>query len=66
MTAAGGGERLGEVLRVLRACGPGTEELDADQILDVLWLARRLPADAGAPLSPQPPPPRPQPAPPPA
>ncbi|WP_225826618.1 SAV_2336 N-terminal domain-related protein [Streptomyces naphthomycinicus] len=44
---AGGGERLAEVLRVLTACG---RELDADQVLDVLWLARRLPADACAPL----------------
>ncbi|MGP4010167.1 SAV_2336 N-terminal domain-related protein [Streptomyces sp. 4N124] len=43
-----GGERLGEVLRVLRACG---HDLDADQVLDVLWLARRLPAGEVAPLT---------------
>ncbi|GAA2550147.1 MULTISPECIES: SAV_2336 N-terminal domain-related protein [Streptomyces] len=42
-----GGARLGEVLRVLRACG---QDLDADQVLDVLWLARRLPAGTVAPL----------------
>ncbi|MGW3466761.1 hypothetical protein ACWDE9_47855, partial [Streptomyces olivaceoviridis] len=58
----GGGERLAEVLRVLAACG---HELDADQVLDVLWLARRLPPDAGAPLlrEPSPPPARPAPDP---
>ncbi|MFE6284997.1 SAV_2336 N-terminal domain-related protein [Streptomyces sp. NPDC057877] len=43
----GGGARLGDVLRVLRACG---RELDADQVLDVLWLARRLPGGDAAPL----------------
>ncbi|MDO0935761.1 SAV_2336 N-terminal domain-related protein [Streptomyces sp. DG2A-72] len=43
-----GGERLGEALRVLRACG---HDLDADQVLDVLWLARRLPAGKVAPLT---------------
>ncbi|WBB62442.1 SAV_2336 N-terminal domain-related protein [Streptomyces sp. WMMC500] len=43
----GGGERLAEALRVLTACGC---ELDADQVLDVLWLASRLPASAQAPL----------------
>ncbi|WP_051095183.1 SAV_2336 N-terminal domain-related protein [Streptomyces sp. LaPpAH-108] len=43
----GGGERLSEVLRTLAGCGL---DLDADQILDVLWLARRLPSDADAPL----------------
>jgi len=63
---AGGGERLGEVLRILHACGFGTRELDADQILDVLWLARRLPVGADAPLSAQPAPPRPPSAPEPA
>ncbi|MEU2060608.1 SAV_2336 N-terminal domain-related protein [Streptomyces sp. NPDC013455] len=62
MTVAGGGERLAEVLRVLAACG---HDLDADQVLDVLWLARRLPADAAAPLlrEPSPPPARPAPEP---
>ncbi|WP_151477120.1 SAV_2336 N-terminal domain-related protein [Streptomyces albicerus] len=44
---ARGGERLAEALRVLGACG---QDLDADQVLDVLWLARRLPASAAAPL----------------
>ncbi|MEU9204013.1 SAV_2336 N-terminal domain-related protein [Streptomyces sp. NPDC048332] len=44
---AGGGARLAEALRVLSACG---HELDADQLLDVLWLARSLPAGPGAPL----------------
>ncbi|OSZ59308.1 hypothetical protein OQI_16940 [Streptomyces pharetrae CZA14] len=43
-----GGEPLAEALRVLRACG---HDLDADQVLDVLWLARRLPAGPAAPLS---------------
>ncbi|WP_285565224.1 SAV_2336 N-terminal domain-related protein [Streptomyces sp. RTGN2] len=43
----GGGARLAEALRVLSACG---HELDADQLLDVLWLARSLPAGPGAPL----------------
>ncbi|MEU5221356.1 SAV_2336 N-terminal domain-related protein [Streptomyces toyocaensis] len=42
-----GGERLGEVLRLLGAC---RLDLDADQVLDVLWLARRLPPDTEAPL----------------
>ncbi|WP_328449069.1 SAV_2336 family protein [Streptomyces sp. NBC_00386] len=45
---AGEGERLGEALRVLAA---GGQELDADLVLDVLWLARRLPATDAAPLS---------------
>ncbi|MDX2961849.1 SAV_2336 N-terminal domain-related protein [Streptomyces acidiscabies] len=62
----GGGERLDEVLRILRACGYGMRELDADQILDVLWLARRLTANTDAPLSPRPASPLPQPPPPPA
>ncbi|MFE7044093.1 SAV_2336 N-terminal domain-related protein [Streptomyces atratus] len=43
----GGGVRLAEALRVLSACG---HDLDADQLLDVLWLARSLPAGPGAPL----------------
>ncbi|MEU9607514.1 SAV_2336 N-terminal domain-related protein [Streptomyces sp. NPDC048057] len=44
------GERLTAALRVLRACG---HDLDADQVLDVLWLARLLPpSDARAPLVP--------------
>ncbi|MBZ6228397.1 SAV_2336 N-terminal domain-related protein [Streptomyces olivaceus] len=43
----GGGERLGEVLRLLGGC---RVDLDAGQLLDVLWLARRLPAGAEAPL----------------
>ncbi|MFF2009280.1 SAV_2336 N-terminal domain-related protein [Streptomyces sp. NPDC058195] len=43
----GDGARLAEALRVLSACG---HELDADQLLDVLWLARSLPAGPGAPL----------------
>ncbi|MFF1406302.1 SAV_2336 N-terminal domain-related protein [Streptomyces sp. NPDC058294] len=60
MTVAGGGERLTEVLRVLAACG---HDLDADQVLDVLWLARRLPAGPDAPLLREPPPPAGQPAP---
>ncbi|MFD5267071.1 SAV_2336 N-terminal domain-related protein [Streptomyces sp. NPDC058335] len=47
MSGSGGGARLAEVLRVLRA---GGRELDAGQVLDVLWLARRLPAGAAAPL----------------
>ncbi|MFJ5532671.1 SAV_2336 N-terminal domain-related protein [Streptomyces sp. NPDC093261] len=42
-----GGERLSEVLRTLAGCGL---DLDADQILDVLWLARRLPTGADTPL----------------
>lgn len=45
---AGGGARLAEALRVLSACG---HELDADQLLDVLWLARSLPAGPGAPFT---------------
>ncbi|MET7643134.1 SAV_2336 N-terminal domain-related protein [Streptomyces sp. NPDC005426] len=49
---AGGGARLAEALRVLSACG---RELDADQLLDVLWLARSLPAGPGAPLHRDPP-----------
>ncbi|MFF4348084.1 SAV_2336 N-terminal domain-related protein [Streptomyces sp. NPDC001530] len=58
---AGGGDRLAEALRVLGACG---QDLDADQVLDVLWLARRLPATDAAPLNrglraAQEPPPRP-------
>ncbi|WP_051828049.1 SAV_2336 N-terminal domain-related protein [Streptomyces bicolor] len=48
MTEAGGGGRLGELLRVLSASG---QELDADQVLDVLWLARRVPGGADAPLA---------------
>ncbi|AVH56954.1 MULTISPECIES: SAV_2336 N-terminal domain-related protein [Streptomyces] len=44
---AGGGERLAQALRVLGAAG---HDLDADQVLDVLWLARRLPATEDAPL----------------
>ncbi|MER5194855.1 SAV_2336 N-terminal domain-related protein [Streptomyces sp. NPDC002755] len=43
-----GGSGLAEALRVLRACG---HDLDAEQVLDVLWLARRLPAGPDAPLS---------------
>ncbi|MFF3203165.1 SAV_2336 N-terminal domain-related protein [Streptomyces sp. NPDC002962] len=43
-----GGIGLAEALRVLRACG---HDLDAEQVLDVLWLARRLPAGPDAPLS---------------
>ncbi|MFF8715915.1 SAV_2336 N-terminal domain-related protein [Streptomyces sp. NPDC015184] len=42
-----GGARLAEALRVLSA---GGHELDADQLLDVLWLAHRLPRGPGAPL----------------
>ncbi|MFG2541104.1 SAV_2336 N-terminal domain-related protein [Streptomyces sp. NPDC048594] len=42
-----GGERLAEALRLLGVC---RVDLDADQVLDVLWLARRLPAGAEAPL----------------
>ncbi|MGV9311082.1 SAV_2336 N-terminal domain-related protein [Streptomyces sp. NPDC003691] len=43
------GARLGELLGVLRAAG---RELDAEQVLDVLWLARLLPAAApDAPLA---------------
>ncbi|MGW2486199.1 SAV_2336 N-terminal domain-related protein [Streptomyces sp. NPDC001606] len=53
MTVPGGGERIAEVLRVLAACG---RDLDAEQVLDVLWLARRLPAGADAPLLREPPP----------
>ncbi|MFC8076421.1 SAV_2336 N-terminal domain-related protein [Streptomyces sp. NPDC057307] len=44
---AGGAGRLAEALRVLTACG---HQLDTDQILDVLWLAHRLPAGSHAPL----------------
>ncbi|MFE7904448.1 SAV_2336 N-terminal domain-related protein [Streptomyces albogriseolus] len=44
---AGGGARLTEALQVLSACGV---DLDADQILDVLWLARRFPAGPSAPI----------------
>ncbi|MBK3581861.1 hypothetical protein JHN63_50605, partial [Streptomyces sp. MBT65] len=63
MTVAGGeDERFGEALRVLAACG---HDLDADQILDVLWLARRLPVGEDAPLRPEPSADR-HPAPPPA
>ena len=51
MTVAGGEERFGEALRVLAACG---HDLDADQILDVLWLARKLPVSEDAPLRPEP------------
>ncbi|MEV0239919.1 SAV_2336 N-terminal domain-related protein [Streptomyces sp. NPDC050674] len=54
---AGGGARLTEALRVLSACG---QELDAEQVLDVLWLARRLPAGPTAPLSHTPHPARPE------
>lgn len=50
--AGGGGERLDDVLRVLAACG---HDLDVDQVLDVLWLARRLPVGEDAPLLPEPP-----------
>ncbi|MGW3090648.1 SAV_2336 N-terminal domain-related protein [Streptomyces sp. NPDC001108] len=57
MTVSGDGARLAEALRVLSACG---HELDADQLLDVLWLARSLPAGPGAPLRRE----RPEPAPP--
>ncbi|MFJ3639546.1 SAV_2336 N-terminal domain-related protein [Streptomyces sp. NPDC090108] len=59
---AGGGDRLAEALRVLSACG---HDLDAGQLLDVLWLARLLPAGAGAPLRQEAPeePPEPEPAP---
>ncbi|WP_330461127.1 SAV_2336 family protein [Streptomyces sp. NBC_00820] len=53
---AGGGDRLAEALRVLSACG---HDLDAHQVLDVLWLARRLPVGAGAPLRQESPSPRP-------
>lgn len=56
MTVAGGGERFGDALRILAACG---HDLDADQILDVLWLARRLPVGENAPLRAEPPAPRP-------
>jgi MinD-like ATPase involved in chromosome partitioning or flagellar assembly len=42
-----GGDRLAEVLRVLRGCGL---DLDADQVLDVLWLARRVPTGEDASL----------------
>ncbi|MBC7268064.1 MAG: hypothetical protein H5T76_04980 [Streptomyces sp.] len=62
-----GGASLADVLRVLRECG---RELDADQVLDVLWLARRLPAGDSAPLhevlrpaAPEPPAPQPAAAP---
>ncbi|MFE5190043.1 SAV_2336 N-terminal domain-related protein [Streptomyces sp. NPDC056628] len=47
MSAGGGGTRLSEALRVLASAG---QELDADQVLDVLWLARRLPGGVEAPL----------------
>lgn len=47
MTVPAGGERLAETLRLLGAC---RVDLDADQVLDVLWLARRLPAGVEAPL----------------
>lgn len=62
MSVGGGGARLVAALRVLAASG---EELDADQVLDVLWLARRMPGGDDAPLNrlarveqpaPQPPP----------
>jgi hypothetical protein len=43
-----GGERLAEALRALGAYG---HDLDADQVLDVLWLARRLPVSEAAPLN---------------
>jgi MinD-like ATPase involved in chromosome partitioning or flagellar assembly len=48
-TPRAGGARLAEALRVLSASG---HELDADQVLDVLWLARRLPAGAATALRP--------------
>ncbi|MET8681033.1 SAV_2336 N-terminal domain-related protein [Streptomyces sp. NPDC004647] len=44
---AGSGARLAEALRVLSA---GGVDLDANQVLDVLWLARRLPSGPRAPL----------------
>lgn len=47
--SGGGGARLGEALRVLRGVG---HDLDADQVLDVLWLARALPAGAATALNP--------------
>ncbi|GAA4809399.1 SAV_2336 N-terminal domain-related protein [Streptomyces ziwulingensis] len=47
MTGSADGERLGEVLKILGAC---RVDLDADQVLDVLWLARRLPPGVDAPL----------------
>ncbi|MCL6673938.1 SAV_2336 N-terminal domain-related protein [Streptomyces panaciradicis] len=50
--AGGPGERFAEALRILAACG---HDLDADQVLDVLWLARRLPVGEHAPLRPDPP-----------
>ncbi|MEU1051075.1 SAV_2336 N-terminal domain-related protein [Streptomyces sp. NPDC005876] len=56
-----GGERLAEVLRLLGAC---RVELDADQVLDVLWLARKLPGGTDAPLRRPAPAPEPAPAPP--
>ncbi|GAA4021916.1 MULTISPECIES: SAV_2336 N-terminal domain-related protein [Streptomyces] len=56
-----GGERLAEALRVFGACGL---DLDADQVLDVLWLARGVPTGAAAPLHRQAPAPPQQPAPP--
>ncbi|MFD3732665.1 SAV_2336 N-terminal domain-related protein [Streptomyces sp. NPDC058632] len=49
---AGSGARFTEALRVLSACGV---DLDADQVLDVLWLARRFPAGPLAPLRQDPP-----------
>ncbi|MFK4144273.1 SAV_2336 N-terminal domain-related protein [Streptomyces sp. NPDC004065] len=52
MSTAGRGARLAEALRVLAACG---HDLDADEVLDVLWLARRLPPGADAPLHQEPP-----------
>ncbi|MEV6496291.1 SAV_2336 N-terminal domain-related protein [Streptomyces prunicolor] len=61
MTVAGGEERFAEALRVLAACG---HDLDADQILDVLWLARKLPVGEDAPLRPEPSADHPHPAPP--
>ncbi|MGA5138783.1 SAV_2336 N-terminal domain-related protein [Streptomyces azureus] len=54
---AEGGARLAEALRILSACG---QQLDAEQVLDVLWLARRLPAGPAAPLSRTPPSARPE------
>lgn len=57
----GGRERFGEMLRVLAACG---HDLDADEVLDVLWLARRLPGGEDAPLHLKPSAERPHPAPP--
>ncbi len=56
-----GGERLAETLRLLGAC---RVDLDADQVLDVLWLARRLPVGPESPLHRQAPARPQQPAPP--